>query len=205
MGLAALVLFGTAGCATRGYVREQVGQVRSEMTEMSGGLQAQGDQTAALAGRAMEKADSADLNAAAAHDLALGRVDFREVSRFHVQFAFDSADLDEEAMQILDELAAELLSHPEYVIDLYGFADPSGPEAYNYELGRRRVEAVERYLVEQTPGELSRYKTISFGERIPSTEVSRIGEGSELRQTLVLLLERVPTQRTGPTELAAKG
>lgn len=203
LSVALLVLLGLAGCATRGYVRDRVGELRGEMARADGRLQAQADQTTTLAGQAMDRADLAGRDATAAHDLALGRVDFREVSRSSVYFAFDRAGLDDDATSVLDRLVAVIESHPEYVIDLYGFADPAGPDAYNIELGRRRVEAVERYLVERTPGELSRYRTISFGEQLPPAEASRIGEGAARRQVLAMLLEKVPTERTGPEELSS--
>lgn len=203
LGIGALTLFGMTGCATRGFVRDRVGELRGEMVQADSRLQAQGEQTAAVAGQAIDRADLASQNAAEAHDLALGRVDYQEVSRSSVHFAFDSAELNDEATLALDQLLTQIDEHPEYGIDLYGFADPSGPDGYNLELGRRRVETVLRYLVERTPGELSRYRAISFGEQIPSSEVSRVGEGAARRQVLAMLLEKVPTRETGPEEISS--
>lgn len=203
-GCVLLALAMVSGCATRGYVRDRVSELRGEMTQEDARLQALSDQNSDLANRAMDRADAANQGIAAVQDLALGRVNYSEVSRTSIHFAYDSSELDGAAIQALDQMVALVRSHPEYVIDLYGFADPNGSEAYNFELGRRRAESVERYLVERTPGELSRYRTISFGELIPAGESTGLGTDEERRQALVMVLEKVPPSRAGPEELTSR-
>src|SRR5262249_3785960 len=63
-----------------------------------------------------------------------------------------------------EEIASRLQSHPEYVVDVYGFTDSKGSTKYNYELGRRRAEAVVRSLAERVPGSLHRFAAVSYGE-----------------------------------------
>ena len=80
-------------------------------------------------------------------------------------------------------------------MQIFGFADPTGPQEYNLELGRRRAEAVERFSITNAPSQLSRVQTISFGEDLPASEASRLGAGNkERRQVLVVLIERVPLE-----------
>jgi outer membrane protein OmpA-like peptidoglycan-associated protein len=60
-----------------------------------------------------------------------------------VPFAFGSADLDERAGPVLDELAATLLAHPEIlVVEVQGHTDDRGNLTYNFDLSARRADAV---------------------------------------------------------------
>jgi peptidoglycan-associated lipoprotein len=64
-----------------------------------------------------------------------------------IQFDFDKADVRPfEAGQIA-RLAAFLQENPSYRVELEGFADPRGSEAYNKALSTRRVNAVCEALV----------------------------------------------------------
>ncbi len=193
--VALAVILGTAGgCATKGFVRKNVTEVRDDMTRMEQRLQEQNDRTAALAGDAKSQADLALAEVGDARDLALGRADFREAARYRVQFAFDSSTLDASARSTLDEAANQIEANRHYVVNVLGFADPTGPEAYNIELGRRRAEAVVRHLLDRRPADMARFQAISFGEVPPSFEAAALGEGAARRQVLVVLLERTPLE-----------
>ncbi|MDM7917481.1 MAG: OmpA family protein [Candidatus Eisenbacteria bacterium] len=176
--VATLALAASAGCATRGYVRDRVSEVRAEMNEAHG--------------RFGTRIASAEAGVDSVRYLALGRVGYEETTRDRVYFEFDSAVLSDEARSVLDGVADDLRAHPEYAANVYGFADPTGPEEYNYGLGRRRADAVLRYLLDRTPGDLGRYESISFGELAPSAEDAAVGEGADRRQALILLMQRVP-------------
>jgi len=184
-GVAALTLATATGCATRGYVRDRVAEVRAEMTESDG---RQGLRLASTQARV----DSMYGEFGAVRNLALGRVGYDEAGRDRVYFAFDSAELSSEARSVLSGVAEQLRSHPEYAANIYGFADPTGPEEYNFALGRRRADAVLRYLLDESPGDLGRFQSISFGELAPSAEDAALGSGSDRRQALILLMERIP-------------
>lgn len=64
-----------------------------------------------------------------------------------VGFAFDSAELDNEARFVLDEIARMLQREPRMDAAITGFADGQGDAAYNIELSRQRALAAERYLL----------------------------------------------------------
>lgn len=196
VGIGLFLLSGSFGCATRGYVRSRIADLRAESNEAGSRLQAQVDQEGRLALSARSSADSAHARIGLVRELALGRTDFREVSRSSVYFALGRSALDERAGSVLDGVASQILRNPQFVVNLYGFSDPSGSENYNQVLARRRVDAVERYLVERTPGQLSRYRGISFGEQLPAAEVASMTRAADRRQVLVVLLERVaPDER----------
>ena len=80
-------------------------------------------------------------------------------------FAFDSSDLQPEAMRALDVHAKDLKANGQRVV-LAGNTDERGTREYNMALGERRAQAVQRYLVLQgvSPAQL---EVISYGEERP--------------------------------------
>ncbi|MCB9464603.1 MAG: OmpA family protein [Candidatus Eisenbacteria bacterium] len=192
-GTVAVLGLSTTGCASKGFVRSEMEGLRAEMAEEHRGLESQIDavrddvnDVTAMSAQAAQTADEA-------RALALGDVDYREVERFRVYFDLDSASLDETDRNTLDQVAESMEQNPGYIVEVYGFADPSGSEDYNYALGARRAENVHRYLSAVTPGQLGRYHAVSFGETVPESEQSTIGTGAEMRQVLVTLVEPIPT------------
>jgi outer membrane protein OmpA-like peptidoglycan-associated protein len=194
-GAAVILGFAGAGCATRGYVRSQVDDLRAKTSSTDDDLRAGLDRASGDASQALTEAAGASSAAEDARGLALGHAGLKEAQRFRVYFAFDSAKLSDEAHTTLDQAVAQIKSHLGYLVDLYGFADPTGTDAYNFALGERRADAVRRYLLASSPGQLSRYRTISFGEKIPASEAATIGEKEEMRrQVVVSLVERTPLE-----------
>ena len=80
-------------------------------------------------------------------------------------FAYDSADLQPEAMRALDVHARDLKSNGQRVV-LAGNTDERGTREYNMALGERRGQTVQRYLVLQgvSPAQL---EVVSYGEERP--------------------------------------
>lgn len=64
-------------------------------------------------------------------------------------FRFNRADLTDAGQTALRSLAQELKGNDKLVVELAGYADPTGPADYNVQLSQRRVDAVRRFLVEQ--------------------------------------------------------
>jgi outer membrane protein OmpA-like peptidoglycan-associated protein len=84
-----------------------------------------------------------------------------------VNFAFNSAELDEEARVILQEQAGWIRQFPEVRFRVYGHTDKVGSSGYNKQLGQRRANAVVAYLTSQGI-ERSRLEAVSsFGETRP--------------------------------------
>ncbi len=64
------------------------------------------------------------------------------------EFDFNSADLKPGAKAALDDIAAKLLASPgEEQIEVIGYTDSSGAEAYNLVLSERRAQAAADYLI----------------------------------------------------------
>jgi peptidoglycan-associated lipoprotein len=84
-----------------------------------------------------------------------------------VQFLFDSAVLNEEAMARLDRQAQWLRLYPEYSVTITGHADERGSPFYNLELGLARARAVQDYLVARGV-HTSRIAVVSYGASRPA-------------------------------------
>lgn len=64
-----------------------------------------------------------------------------------VNFGFDSSNLTSSAKTNLDKLAQVLKNNPDTNINIYGYTDSKGSDAYNLSLSERRANAVKSYLV----------------------------------------------------------
>ncbi len=204
--LAALFVLGSAGCATRGYVRDQVADLDRQIAQANGQLGASLQSTQGTATAAAAKADQASNAADAAGKMALGDVGYREAARFRIHFAFDKDAISDSARAILDQASDQIQKNPQYLIELLGFTDPIGTEAYNLGLGERRADAALRYLASKDLDEISRYQTVSYGQTPPESEESGWGQGPDRRQVAIVLVERTPgtgiavTQNVGGSE-----
>lgn len=84
-----------------------------------------------------------------------------------VNFAFNSAALDEGARDTLREQAQWIRQFPEVRFRVYGHTDAVGPDAYNKSLGMRRAQAVVAYLASQGISRGRLEAVVSFGETQP--------------------------------------
>jgi OOP family OmpA-OmpF porin len=64
-----------------------------------------------------------------------------------VDFEFNQVRLTAPAQQTLDQVASALSQQPELRIEIQGYTDSLGPDAYNLKLSQRRADAVKSYLV----------------------------------------------------------
>jgi len=83
-----------------------------------------------------------------------------------VYFDFDSSQIRDDQVAMLQENAAWLRSHPNYKVVLEGHCDERDTIEYNFALGDRRARAVLQYLTDLgiASGNL---RTISYGEERP--------------------------------------
>jgi outer membrane protein OmpA-like peptidoglycan-associated protein len=84
-----------------------------------------------------------------------------------VNFAFDSAQLDGNAMAALRQQADWIRQFPEVTFRVYGHTDLVGSASYNKGLGLRRANAVVNYLVGQGISRSRLQAVASFGETQP--------------------------------------
>lgn len=191
MSLGLSLSIGMSGCATKGFVRGELSSLRRDMESGQDALRTEMTAMRNSVDQALARAEAANGLAGDARDLALGKVGYREVGRYTVQFDYNHDEFDGAGELTLEEVASRLESHPEYVVDVYGFTDSQGSTKYNYELGRRRAEAVVRSLAERVPGSLHRYAAVSYGESSPAGGADR--DESSRRRVEISLVERVST------------
>ncbi len=86
-------------------------------------------------------------------------------SLVRVGFAFDSAQLDAGAMQLLRENADCISKRKATALLIEGHCDERGTTQYNVALGARRADAVKRYLA--ALGVTAKLDSVSFGKEIP--------------------------------------
>lgn len=84
-----------------------------------------------------------------------------------INFAFDSASLDEAARANLRGQADWIRQFPEVRFRVYGHTDLVGSDAYNQRLGKRRADAAVNYLVSQGISRSRLEAVASFGETQP--------------------------------------
>jgi outer membrane protein OmpA-like peptidoglycan-associated protein len=64
-----------------------------------------------------------------------------------VDFEFNSARLTAPAQQTLDDVATALAAQPDLRVEIQGYTDSVGADAYNLKLSQRRADSVKFYLV----------------------------------------------------------
>lgn len=177
-GAVAMGLTGLGGCATKGFVRENVAVVGSRVDTASTEL-------AAVGGTARDALD----RATAAGKLAEGKFLFAEVlSDDSMKFQVDQASLSPEAQSRLDAFVEKLKTDNRNVyVEVQGHTDATGPKDHNYRLGEARAESVRRYL-NQHGVALNRIGTISYGPDAPvAGNGDRDGRQQNRRVVLIVL------------------
>ena len=164
---------GASGCATKGFVRGELDSVRNEMRAEDGRLASELEVLGNSAAEAMARAELALESAGEAKNLALGRIGYEEVASYTIHFGTDSFEIGGDGLPALEEASVLIQSHPEYVVDIYGFTDSSGSASYNRLLGQKRAESVVRYLLERSQSSLQRFATVSYGEEKPISGAAR--------------------------------
>ncbi len=194
----------TTGCATKKYVRNQIDPLETRLGKLDErasenearisevdqkserGIAEAKDQAADAAGQATkagEKAQAADqLAQKGLSEAERVRQDLQNIQNFEplktetVLFDFNRSDLTDEYKQRLDALVKATAQQNRYFIEVQGYTDAVGPDAYNLELSRRRAETVVRYLTMVHKVPLVRIFTLGYGEDSPAAE-NRTREG----------------------------
>ena len=91
-----------------------------------------------------------------------------------IQFGFDKFTISSTAATQLKQNVAFLLQHPDVHVMLAGNTDPRGSQEYNFHLGQKRADAVQRYMLEQGVA-ASQMCTVSYGELKPAASPSQFG------------------------------
>jgi outer membrane protein OmpA-like peptidoglycan-associated protein len=181
-----------SACATKGFVREYVTTTETRIGQRVEGtegklretsdrtasntqaIEAAGQRLTTLDGRIGEvstvatdaKRDAAAV-AAAQRDADArfkDRNNYAMLEQKVIFFDFNKADLKDEGMNELEDVARALKANPNGVLELQGYADQRGTDKYNYQLTRDRVDAVVRYLVQRHKIDLRRIHAVGMGK-----------------------------------------
>ena len=213
---ASLIAFTVAvapACATKKFVRTEVGNVNSKVDTLSGTVEdtqertkrneeriGTVDQKAEAAARSAQQAQTAADAASAKANEVNGRVDAVEaanrkliytvtLSEDEGNFKFGKSELPDEAKAKLDEMISQMKANPQNVfIEIEGHTDNVGSKQMNYELGLERANAVRQYLYEQHQIPLHKMNVISYGEDKPiAPNTNREGRAQNRRVVVKVL------------------
>lgn len=189
-----------AGCATKGFVRNEVKSLETKMeptTATARDAQTQARDAQVLAQDVDTRARRVERETQLARDLALGNVKREEVRRVTVTFGFDSVQIPEELQSELEGVAADLQAHPNYMALVSGYTDATGDEEYNFSLAQRRAVAVQRFLAVRLGPEFVRLAVIGFGEALPVADNETSEGRAQNRRTEVVLVQPAPATPGG--------
>ncbi len=168
---------------TRGQVQaldDRVGQVNGTATEAA----TMAREASGLARDARKTADDALVVAREVE----GRFDHRWKLRNQyavlestsVYFDFNRAELRDDGITALAEVAKALRADPNAIVELTGYTDPRGPDRYNVQLSRERVDAVIRHLVQKHGVDVRRIHAVGLGKAGNGT----VGNGRAAREEM---------------------
>ena len=99
-----------------------------------------------------------------------------------VFFVFVSADLDEDAKELLQDQVAWMKQY-DVSVTIEGHCDERGTREYNLALGEKRAQSVKQYLVRMGIS-ADKVSTISYGKERPAVVGSNDGAWSQNRRSV---------------------
>lgn len=219
-GLAGSMLLAQGCIATRDWVKEQMDPLAGRVSQSEGRLDQAEGQIGSLGGRVSgvegklgqfegrigqvdAKADRA-LNAIG--NLRLERklvIDMKDGANF----AFNSANLPKEAQREIDGFLSDFKGDSAgadgMVFMVAGHTDNVGAEDYNYDLGKKRADAVSRYLITKKNLDPLRVVAVSYGESTP-VENNTTAQGRAKNRRVEILVYRDGITSAPPAAAAAQ-
>jgi len=140
---------------------------------------------AAEASEAAAKANSAAADAAQRADAANSAVqqtqqkldsslqnldNYKLVNTQPIYFGLNRSTLSKDEQQKLDDAISKIGNMKIYLVEVEGYADRSGPSAYNRELSRKRADAVVHYLAVEHNIPLRSIREIGAGADFPNAD-----------------------------------
>ena len=103
-----------------------------------------------------------------------------------VFFNYDSAELDSDAQELLQDQVAWLKQHSDVSVIIEGHCDERGTREYNLALGEKRAQSVKNYLIGLGVSS-DRVSTISYGKERPAVIGSNDGAWAQNRRSVTLV------------------
>jgi outer membrane protein OmpA-like peptidoglycan-associated protein len=198
-------VFVMQGClATRDWVQERLDPVAGRVSQSEQRLNQAEGQIGSLGGRmtgaegTLGQMDGRIGQVDAKTERALSTLaNLRLERRFVIDmkeganFSFNSSNLPTQAKKEIDgfisDLKGDAAGMDGAMFLVAGHTDNVGSEDYNYELGKKRADAVSRYLITQKKMDPLRVVTVSYGENAPMVENSSTqGRGKNRRVEILL-------------------
>jgi peptidoglycan-associated lipoprotein len=215
--LLALTVAVAPACATKKFVRTEVGNVNTKVDTLGGTLEETQERTRqnetrigavdtkaeAAAKSAADARSAADAAANAAKDVDTrlsGRIETAEAANRKLiyevtlsedagNFQFGKVDLPDEAKAALDMMVNQLKTDTKAVwIEIEGHTDNVGSKDLNERIGEERAEAVKRYLYMQHQVPLHKINVISYGEDKPVAPNNTRAGRAQNRRVVVRVL-----------------
>ncbi len=212
-----LAIGGSAACATKKYVRTNVGEVNEKVDSQGRAIEETQERTRKNEGRISDvdaKAQAAAQSARAANDAALaanaaaasvgteanGKFDAIDkaskrlvyevvLSEDQGNFKFGKTTLPDEAKQKIDEMVAQMKQDPKNIyLEIEGHTDNIGDKATNERIGLARADAVKRYLYEQYQVPLHKMNVISYGKDKPAAPNKTKAGRAQNRRVVIKVL-----------------
>jgi OOP family OmpA-OmpF porin len=220
---AAMTVAGVTGCATKNYVRTQTAPLVEHTDQLdqktsannqqihdvdsraqAGITHAQGaaDQASQSAQNATQAAGQAEgaandaVHRANSLDAVVKGLDqYKSVADVSVTFGFDKSILTASDKEELDGFAQQVTSAKNFILEVTGGTDSTGPAQYNYELSQRRADAVVQYLASKYGITPHRFYLIGIGEDQEVASNSTREGRQKNRRVQVRLLTNMGTEQ----------
>lgn len=192
---------------------ERITQVETNAQRISGQIEELAAVSNAARGgakAAQETADAAIAGVEATNkrlDQAIANLDdYEEKPVIYINFKVNSAKLSPEAMQTLEEIAAQAKTQKAYLIEVSGFASAEGKADLNRKLSQQRANAVVEYLADQDIPLRRIIQPHGFGTLKPVAEnETREGREQNRRVEVRLLVNKGMTAPPPPVEIRRPG
>ncbi len=182
IGIAAILLLGITGCATKSSVQKTV-QPETEQLAITSW-----EGTATV----QELEPCTTLEGVLVRAETVGKDKFSEATESDglVLFKFDSYELSAKAKAALDTFAVALKgANNHFFIELQGHTDDFGTDDYNFQLGLARARAAMGYLYTRHGIPLQLMNGFSCGESKPVADNTNSGGRAQNRRVTLVLIQ----------------
>lgn len=176
-----------AGCASKGYVDEQIAAMQAKVDADVNEMKAKTDMNAEEINKVKAMQAEVSKTADMALNEAKGFENYQVIWEGVVNFDFDSYDLTQMATDNLAGLGQKMIDNPRSLLEVAGHTDKSGSASYNVSLGMQRAESVKQYLADQYGVALYRMFSVSYGETKPVAMPDQKNAASQNRRVVLKL------------------
>ncbi len=154
-----------AGCASKGYVNKTVAEEHVKTQASIDAVQQEAQANKEAIERLQTLAAQIEKKADLAINKAKGFEDYQVLWEGEIYFDFNSSEVTTAAREVLDQAGQKMTADKSSVMEIGGYCDPVGSQAYNLTLGDRRAAEAKFYLVDDYGINLYRLFLVSYGSK----------------------------------------